>query len=354
MCQICIIFQSLSIYSKFKGVVMKKILMVVITTSMLAACSSPKLATGDIKSEALRQASLANITPEQAIKDAQAAFTKAAKADLSYYTPLHFIDIKKTLAKIESLQKNTELNNKPDTNLALITTAFTAQKLITDAYKVKSTILTTLEKSLAKLQMLEKLGAKDLFKNDYMNIDKDLIDLFELIEQNKLEKVHKNELDLLSDMTELEVDTLIKRYVEPAELILDKSDDNDADDYAEKTYNKAVTAIKFAKTFIKTNYSQRDEVKKVGHAAVVAAKKAFNTGKLARSMVELNEEDAELKALEMEGYLNAIIQAFEAPELAVLPLQEQSQELAKLVRMQIRKLKVVEPTTNETTPTESN
>lgn len=333
---------------------MKKILIVALTTSMLGACSSPELATGQIKNEAILQASLANITPEQAIKDTESAFTKATEENLSYYTPLHFKDIKKTLAKIETLQKNTKLKNKSDKNLTLITTAFTAQKLIIDAYKVKSTILVTLAKPLEKLQMLENLGAKDLFEKDYISIDKEMIKLFELIEQNKLEKAHKNEPELLSDMTDLEIETLVKLYVVPAELILDKAEDNDADDYAEKTYKKAVSEIKFAKNFIKTNYSKRDEVKKVGHAAIVAAKKALNTGKLARSMVELNEEDAELKALEMESYLNSIIQAFEIPELAVLPLEEQSQELAKLVRTQVSKLKVIELTTDKMIPIENN
>ena len=168
---------------------MKKILIVALTTSMLGACSSPELATGQIKNEAILQASLANITPEQAIKDTESAFTKATEENLFYYTPLHFKDIKKTLAKIETLQKNTKLKNKSDKNLTLITTAFTAQKLIIDAYKVKSTILVTLAKPLEKLQMLENLGAKDLFealsRHTQNTVKKTQLSYFHFTEKNQ-------------------------------------------------------------------------------------------------------------------------------------------------------------------------
>lgn len=313
--------------------------MAVAAVSLLSACASSELATSQIESAAQKQASEANITPAQAIVNARAAIAKADSDGLPYFTPLHFTDAQQSLEKIEKLQKDKSNDDGVDKSLVIITEAFKTQELINNAYKVKATIEVTLVESLNHQKVLDDLGSKMAFPKAYNNIKDDFIDLFKLIEKNKVEEARKEQVDLLSDMVELEVDTLVKTYVTPASFILDKAEDNDADDYAEKTFEQAEVAIERAKEFIANSYRQRQEVKVIGNEAVIAAKRALNIGEQSKSMLELDEEEAELKALEVEALMAIIIQGISAEDLRGLTLREQAQKLAELARLQKNKIK---------------
>jgi hypothetical protein len=245
---------------------------------------------------------------------------KAGIDELNFYTPLHYQDEQQHLEDVEALQKKQNVANK---NTEILKLALKTETLITNAYQVKATILSTLAESLSHKEVLLELASKTEFPRDYQNLIEDLEDLFKLIENNKVEQARKEQVALLADM--VEIDTLIKQQVFPAEVILDKAEDNDADDYAEQTYEKAELAIERAKKFIAINYRQRDEVSAIANEAVIAAKRALNIGAEAKLMVEMNEE----KALEQEALIAMIIKGMQLEGLAGLTLREQVQKITE-------------------------
>jgi hypothetical protein len=321
---------------------MKNLLLAVITTALITACANTELATQQIDNAAMKQAAETNITPEKAVENAYLALDKANQNELAFYTPLHFNGVQKSFDKIALLQKQKSDPKEESNDKLIITEAFKTQKLIDEASQVKVNIEHLLEKSLSHKLVLDQLNSKKVFPKQYKNINNDLVDLFKLIEQNRIDKALKNQDDLLDDMTELEIDTLINNYVKPAVLILDKAEDFDADDYAEKTFKQAELSIEHAEDFIANNPRDIEGIKIAGDEALLAAKRALNVGQFSKSLVELDEERAEIKALEMEDLLGAIITGFNAKNLEGLTLDEQSQELAQLARVQAAKLQALQ------------
>ncbi|MCW8996585.1 MAG: hypothetical protein OQK77_12290, partial [Psychromonas sp.] len=312
---------------------MKNLLIVVFTVSFLSACATSKLATEQIENAAIKQAAEANISSKQAVKDARNALLKANSDELFYYTPLHFKDAQESLEKLEALQKERTPVNDTELDLEIITESFKTQQFIDSAYQSKAIIESTLSESLSLKSELDEMNCKKEFPEAYSEMNEELIDLFKLIEQNKAEKARSRETDLLADMGDLEMKTLINIYVKPAVFILEKAEDFDADDYAEKTFEQAELSIKRAEAFIKVNYRKRNAVKQIGLEALIAAKKALNIGELSHSMVDLDEGDAEAKALEIDALFETVIDGFAAQDLRGLTLKEQAQALAELARV---------------------
>ena len=310
---------------------MKKVFLAVATTLLLCSCANTELATKqNINDAAIQEASQTNITTKEAVNDAQRVLEEAQNQDLSFYTPLHYKSALDSLEKIHSFQKDQMISNSSETDLIIITEAFKIQKMIGEAFKVKSTIETVLSSALKHKVVLDEIGSMQEFPKDYNQINADLIELFKLIENKKVEKALKNQVSLLNDMTKIEVDTLISLYIKPAKLILDNAEGLDADDYAEQTFKEAEFAIKSGKLFITVNPRNLSEIKLIGNKAVIAAKRALNISTFSKGLVDLDEKSAEIKALEVESLLATVIVGFAANDLQGLTLQEQSQKLALL------------------------
>lgn len=315
---------------------MKILLMAAMTVSLLGACTNTKLVTHQIDNVATKHAAETNISSDEAVEIARNVLVKAKTKELDYFTVLHFKSAQASYEKIKRLQevKILEENQVKSHNLAIIAEAFKTQDLINEAFEVKNKIQQTLSASLNHKVVLDELGSAKVFPKRYSDMERDLSDLFMLIERNQMQKVQQKENNLLADMISIEVDTLVKKHVTPARVVLYKAEKIDADEYAERTYEQAELAIARAITYIQRHYREVEKIKVISNDAFIAAKKAFNTGKLSRGFVELDEERAELKALEMEALLNIIIQGFGAKDLEVLTLEEQAQELARLARKQ--------------------
>ncbi|GEM_PF-1642883 len=307
----------------------------IILTGLLAlsGCSSNKLATSGVEDLAKQQAMKSTMTPGQAVDEARKSIEQAVNDNLAFFTPLHFKNAQDTLAYVEKLQNGEEKPKDMSTELAIITESFKAKELINAAYKTKVLIEQTLADSLAHKAVLDELEVKKDYPKTYAERVEELVDLFQLVEQNKVEDARKEQPDLLNAMARLEINTLIKRNVSPAQLVLDKAEDNDADDYAELTFEQAEKAIARAKSFINQNYRDREQVVLVGKEALVAAQRALHIGLESQSMVKLDEEQAEQKALEMESMIKVIRTAMDASEIEGLSIQEQAAKLAALATL---------------------
>ena len=323
---------------------MKKIILS--CTLLLTACANNQVIDSQIESAAMQQATQSTITPEQAIKRARAKLATASKAELTFYTPLHFNDAQRSLEKIEDMQKNPDIENQSQHKLLMITEAFKAERIINKGFDIKETIMATLADALAHKVTLEQLGSHKEYPSYFNNIVDDLIDLFKLIEKNNVEKARKEQAHVLADMTDLEIKTLIKQHVIPAINILDKAEDNDADNFAELTYEQAEITISRAKKYISANYRNRQGVANVGKEAVTAARRALTIGSESKSIIKLNEEDAEQKALEIETLLGKIATGLAMDDITGLSFREQAIKMAEHAEIQkqhVKRLSVQEP-----------
>lgn len=312
------------------GNLMKTLPIVLSGLFLLTACSSNKLATTGVEDLATQQALKSDMTPGQAVADARKSMDKAVQDNLAFYTPLHFKNAQESLSYIEQLQNGEASEDGMSTELAIITTAFKTKEFLNGGYKAKALIEQVLADSLAHKNILDELDSKKEYPKTYGKTINELTDLFKLIEQNDVEKARKEEAELLADMTSLEINTLIKRHVTPAQLVLDKAEDNDADDYAEKTFEQAEKSIEQAIAFINKNYRQRKQVSQAGKDALTAAQRALHIGQASQSMVKLNEEEAEQKALEVESLIKVIRTAMKVEGIEGLAVKEQAAELAAL------------------------
>jgi hypothetical protein len=312
---------------------------VILSGFFLSGCSSNKLATTEIEHAAQKRALATNVTPEQAVAETRELISQAETDKLDYFTPMHFKNVQEVFESIEKIQQSNEVKNK---DIAVITEAFKAQELLKKAYLAKAVIDNTLADVFSHQAILLAIGSKEQYPKTYGDIVEELNLLFKLIENNKVEQARKDKKNVLADMVELEINTLVKLYVLPAKIILEKADDKDADDYAEKTYEQAELSIERAVAFIKNYYRQHEDAKKFGHEAVIAAKRALNIGQLSSEMVRLSENDAEKKALEFEKILALIIKGMKAEDLEGLTLREQAEALANIGELQLKRLKTLE------------
>lgn len=280
----------------------KNILIALTMTAALSACKSNDLQTAQIDAEAAEQAASINVSADQMVLETQNQMSQAAIAELNYYTPLHFANVSDKMKNIEALQSESGKDN----DVEIITESIKIQKLLEESYLLKETILTTLAPSFENKKVLADLGSDKEFPSDFQKIDKSLMDIFREIERGNMDKALSSQVSLLEDMEDLEKETLIKKYIVPAESILNQAEDEDADTYAEVTFDKAEEIVERSEEFIKTNYRNREEVRKAGESALLAAKKALHTGTLAKGMFELDEEASELKAIEMEKLVDSI------------------------------------------------
>lgn len=190
-------------------------------------------------------------------------------------------------------------------------------------------MLSALEKSLAHKQVLEELGSPEVLPDAFQDTVDDLKDLIKEIEGGFLDKAAKGQADLLSAMTDVEINTLKKQHLSQAESMLDKADSVDADDFAETTFEQAEQTLESATKFIEKNYSDRDGVRKTGLEALYAASHAYFIAKESAELIELKPSDAEKKALYFESLLARINKSVGVENLSTMSLYDQSVRLAE-------------------------
>ena len=302
---------------------MNKIILTATLPLFLAACAGGQIANHEALSQkATERAGVSTMTPQQAIQSASELMSKASLDQLHFYAPLHMDAATKSYENAQSLMA------KKATNQEVLAAAFKTEATIKDAVRAKQIVETTLAASLKHKQILDDLGVQADLPKDYRSVMKDLKKLIVEVGKGNIEKASKDQPDLLADMTELEKDTLLKRHLAPAEDMLDKAEDYDADDNAPKTYELAEDTIERIEGFIKQQYRDMAAVKAAGEEAFMAAKHAYHVGVEAGGLLELSPEDAEDKILKFEGLLKTIGQSLNAKPTIGNSLYDQAQLLS--------------------------
>lgn len=324
--------------------------MLLIFSIGISGCANNKIANTEILSQqAKEQAINSDLSPQEAFLNAAKSIEKSQNDQLHFYAPLHYNAAKDALSDAQDL-----LNQKAEKALILEQT-FKVESLLKSAFKNKNTVLSTLSKSFEHKQILEELGSPNVLPEDFQDTVDDLQDLIKEIEGGFIDKALQGQAELLSLMTEVEINTLKKQHLSPVESMLDKASSIDADEYAEKTFAQAQQSLESATLFIEKNYKDRKGVRKNGLDALNAASHAFYIAQEAAQLVELKRADAEKKALYFESLLERINKSLGIENLFTMSLYDQSVKMAEKVEsLQKNQTKDVisEPINNQSMPKE--
>ena len=305
---------------------MKKTLLSLCAVSLLSACSGPAIKdTAIIQQTALNQAQNSEQNPQEVIENTRNTQIKAQQQDLYYYSPSYMAQAEVEMAKAEESLKQ----NKPASTT--ITHSLTAQALFDRGLATKDVVINQLKSSFDGIEMLKEINSHTLLKGDFEDIQDDIKDLILLIEQNKTSDALNEQKEVLSDITELEIQTLKVTYFSSAENALEKAEDADAEEYAAKTFESAEKALEKLELTVENQYKDRELLAQKSTATIQLAQHAEHVAKAAKPLLKLDAEKAEQHILYVESLLERVTKALNHDAITHMPLNNQSIALAQAV-----------------------
>jgi hypothetical protein len=305
---------------------MNKTLLGLCTLSLLTACSGPAIKDAVIiQQTALSQAQSSEQDPQQAIENSRNLQVNAQQEDLYFYSPSYMAQAEKEIALAEEALKQ----NKPAS--VTITHSLTAKALFERGLATKQTVTNQLAPSFDGITMLKQINSHVLVKDDFEDIEDDIKDLILLIEQGNINDAIKDQKDVLTDIAQLEKETLKVAYFTPAQSALDKAEDADAEEFATQTFEIAEEAVDKLELLIKSQYKKRDLIAERSKATIRLAQHAENVAKAAKPLLKINAEQAEQHILHIESLLDRITKALNHDSINHMPLNNQSIALAQAV-----------------------
>lgn len=305
-----------------------RLLSISIICLIVSACAGQKtLNTSFIKQQSTLVANTANITPEQAIKQAEKEYAEAQEAELDIYAPLH---LEQSLKNI-NLAKEMLTQPKSMSQSSAITTAITAQKLIDNGYTNKKTVEENLTSVVKHHKELLNLNAPSLNTLEYQKIHTQLLDLVKLVEVGQITDAIHGQTPLLTQMSQLEIHTLKIAHLGEAEELVEKIKDNNAENYAKNSFQQVNELIRKANIFITKNYRNRKAVKKTGKEALWAAKHAYFVAIESKKINELDSSQSEQYVLAAINHQNQLSQIISSSDLPPQPISTSHTNLLKAI-----------------------
>lgn len=303
---------------------MNRLISTLISVSILTACAAPVVKdTLLIQQTAMEQAKGDNQDVDVVLNEARDLQITAQREDLYFYSPTYIQQAEEQLAKAENALKT----NQP--TQIILTHALAGKQLLSRGLENKQTVLLQLKPTLDGIDMLTKLDSHKLLAKDFKEIQEDTKDLIVLFEQGKNTQALKEQTDVLADIHKLEIKTLKKTYLLPAETAFEKAEDVNADDYAPQLFTEAKLKIKQFEKFIETNTTQRQEISIQAIQAIHLAQHAKHVAEAAKPLLKLNNEQAEQHILSFEKMLARLGTALNHDDVSYLPLDSQSIALAQ-------------------------
>lgn len=293
----------------------------------LAGCASTQVANTELlEQQAIRQANESQLTPEEAVAQAQHTFDTVDSPDLRRCAPLHMQKAEESLSKAKQLLAGGE-------PVALVLEqSFQTQRLLEAAQTTAALVHEKLSASLAHRKVLDELDVQAELPKEYSKVMNKLQNIIQEVEAGFVDKAVAGESKVLAAMTELEVDALKHRYMTPVNQVLDQAYDADADEYAEATLEVAQLKIKDANQFIETNYRDRDGVKHVAEEALAAAEHALYVARDSVRLMDLEPEQAEQWVLKMEALLEEINHPMNQGPVTGRSLEDQAYSISRRVK----------------------
>lgn len=315
--------------------IQKKIILAFSTVSLLlSACANNEIAGQDnISSSAEKAAVSASMSPTEAIEKASLRIQQGQQDNLGFFSPLHMGEARDKLLKAQKANKKI----KEDTDrVAVIAMAIEVDKTLDAAYANKGKVQQQLAPSLERKAVVDELGALKLQPKKYQSVMKKLTVLIKELEGGFFDQVVKGQPKLLEAFAELEADSMRTLWLTDAIKMLDKAEDVDADDFAEKSYEKAEIAIKDTNDFIDEYYADRKGVEERSFAAYNLASQAYFIAIEVQKVFKANEEELEDYMLLIQKRFNTINENQQVANLSSYSFKQQAQllgiELAKALK----------------------
>ena len=257
-----------------------------------------------------------------ALEKAEDVYGQARTQQLDVLAPLHWQQLTDAI-------KKTRTADLEGNNAASIEAAAWVMTYFDSAQTVKQQVETQLGDVLAQQAVLLELKADRILRRDYRDLVKELKKLTRSIESDQTKDISSKADDLLEDMQELELNTMLEIHWRPAQATLDKSEDEGTDDFAPETFTIAERLTRRAKDTIREQYQNREMCKTVGLEALRAAQHALYIGREAEKIINMDIDDSEEAALRFEGYLHRIAIALGAGDLRNMAFLDQTLALVQ-------------------------
>jgi len=298
----------------------------IVVALSLSGCMSQQITnTKHMDDTAQKQAAATTQTPQQICETASLAIANADKEELYFYAPLHLEQASDNLQDGQDQIKNKETETEG------VKKCFKASELIENGLVIKVKVKSTLSDSLAELEMLKQVDSDKKYTDDIQDHKDDVMDIAKKIEAGKMNEAMQDQAELIKEMLELETDIVIDKNLTPVEVMIERADDANADDLAEKTFEKAELELESARKFIQSNYRNNTQVEATSAVAMRAAKHALYVALEVETLKDLNAEAAEKKVLYIESLLEHINKKLNKDVVIGNSLDEQSKIIGQRV-----------------------
>jgi len=304
---------------------MKRLAIFLIVTSqvLIAGCAQKGIANQDEFDQLAHQKAEEYVgNTRSALEKAEDAYTQAKEEKLSIITPLHWQQLTQAIKKARSA--DLEGNNE-----ASLEAAAWVMTYYESAQKIKAQIQTQLSDVLTQQQVLLELKSDKILRRDYRDLIDELKKLTRSIESGQSDKIADDASDLLEDMQELELDTMLEIHWRPARKTLDKAEDEGTDDFAPETFSIAERLTRKTQRTIREQYQNREICTSAGLEALRAAQHALYIGREAENIINMDIDDAEEAALRFEEYLHRISTVLAAGDLRNMAFLDQTLALVQ-------------------------
>lgn len=301
-----------------------RLLISILLTSSLIGCASTKVAqSASIEQQAQQQAAQLTLSPQEVLAQSAEKLQEALQEELSFYSPRYLSHAQESYAEAQ------ELINKGGQDQQALTFALKSQHYVEAGIANKAAVEDSLALVLAKKDALEEIDSPNLQESGYnKSVDK-ISKLIQQVEAGKMAEAIEKQTSVISYMVDVEIDTLKTAHLTDAEIMLEKAEDGDADEYAEATFEQAEKTLATSTAFIEQNYAQRDKVEQSGIDALKAAQHAYYVAIESQQLIQIKADAAEQHILSIERLFHRIGKGFEQEDLRYMSLGDQSTVLAQ-------------------------
>lgn len=268
---------------------------------------------------------------ERALVDAENKHEAALNANMTFYAPFHMAQAEQMLTNARGL----ELNGLQEESLKASAQVI---MLLRGATENKNKVEQTLTPLLQQKQVLETLNSPIILPNQFNQQMAKIKELIINIETNEKPLSMGILLDIMADLQQLELDTLLTTHWLPANNTLEKARAENAEKFAPNSFIKAINSVNNAETFIRNNISNREAIKREGFQALRTAQHALYIARDAELLVGLTHQTAETVILGIEDLLAKISRALNMDSVTHMALTDQANAIAQAAETQRSRL----------------
>ncbi|WP_419811541.1 hypothetical protein [Bacterioplanoides sp.] len=293
---------------------------------ILAGCAA-KVANYDaISQNAARDAAVADESAARTIQHAQSKLELGRSEKLAFYAPRHLKLASEQLAEAQ----NMHISGDPDGPVK--TAAMRSIKTLEAGLQTKQQILTRLKPTLDHRAVLLNIRADDFFPTDFAGLEQSLLELIDLMEDNRIAEVTKEQQQLLARMHQVEVNTIEYIQLQPVKDHLQRIDNKGGPDVAPISWQTAQTVLQQAQALIAKTPRAKGAIAKATIAATRATQHAEVITDLSNEIAEARSQEAEAIALRMERWLYRISVALQHDDIRHQTLSDQASEYAAAIK----------------------